>query len=697
MKKILNIVVFLLLSITSFAQISNLKDSDRGLLSTVYLYDTVCEGGTYGQYGFDIDSIPVGSSTYMLHFSFNDSTVYLYLYAYAKTESFIQAQICEGEDYTENGFNIINPEVGVLNDSLILVNSHSCDSIVRLELTVNPVLDTTFYDTICQGNNYSGHGFVVNQPPAGIYYDTISSQTPQGCSDMTYLELTVKPWYNIYIYDSICEGEDYEGYGFEITQPSVGVVTQTHSDTGANGCDSIVHLVLTVNPNQVININDAICYGEDYFQNGFVVIHPPLGVMHDTLHRLSYHGCDSTVCLTLTVAPLYSQSFVDTICAGETYNQHGFNIPATEEGLIYDTLYLESMYGCDSLIYLELQVWDKFDTYFTGEICYGENYVEHGFNIIHPQTGLLRDTLFLQSKHGCDSIVYLALNVYPVYNDLYEAEICDGEDYHGYGFTFIQPPLGYNYDTLYLQTVHGCDSIVRMRLLVNPLFETNIVDTICHGESYTLHEFNIVNPPVGETFETLHLTTTHSCDSVLYLKLTVIPRLDFGDSDIIGSMYVYAQTDFQTGWYDYRIDSLDYWDEFRWEFVEPTDWTMIPDGRTCRVLVRSAGEYTLRISAENYCDTTYREIRITGRFYGVDDNESINANVYPNPVNDALIVESEEILRTTIIGVYGQKVKSQDYEMIDRVVVDVSDLSRGMYMILIETRKGNVYKQIIVE
>lgn len=697
MKKVLNIVVFLLLSLTSVAQISNLKDSDRGLLSTVYLYDTVCEGDSYGQYGFDIDSIPVGTSYYTLHFAFNDSTVYLYLYAYAKSESLIQAQICEGEDYTENGFNIINPEVGVLNDSLILANSHYCDSIVRLELTVNPVLDTTYYDTICQGNNYSGHGFVVNQPPAGIYYDTIASQTPQGCADMTYLELNVKPWYNIYIYDSICEGEDYEGYGFEIIQPSVGVLTQTHSDTGSNGCDSIVNLVLRVNPNQHTYINDAICYGEDYFENGFVVIHPPLGVMHDTLRRLSYQGCDSTVYLELTVAPLYSESFVDTICSGETYTQHGFNIPTHEQGVIFDTLFLETMYGCDSLLYLQLVVWDRFDTYFADEICYGEDYQEHGFNIIKPQPGLLRDTLFLQTTHGCDSIIYLSLNVYPVYSEFYEAEICDGEDYIGYGFTFIQPPLGYNYDTLYLQTVHGCDSTVHMRLLVNPLFDTYIVDTICQGDNYTLHGFNIINPPVGETTATLNLYTTHSCDSMLYLTLEVIPRLDFGDSEIIGNMYVYAQTDIQTGWYEYRIDSLPYWDEFRWEFVEPNNWTMIPDGRTCNILVKGAGEYTLRITAENYCDTTYREIKITGRFFGVDENESINADVYPNPVNDALIIESEEIIRTTIMGVYGQKVKSQNHDMNNRVVVNVSDLSRGMYMILIETRKGNVYKQIIVE
>lgn len=697
MKKILNILILLLLSITSVAQVNNLKELDRGILSTVYLYDTVCEGDSYGQYGFDIDSIPVGASNYMLHFSFNDSTVYLYLYAYAKSEYFIQAQICEGEDYTENGFNIINPEVGVLNDSLILVNSHSCDSIVRLELTVNPVLDTTFYDTICQGGNYSGHGFVVNQPPAGIYYDTLFNHTPQGCDDLTYLELMVKPYYNIYIYDSICEGNDYEGYGFVITQPSVGVVTQTQSYTAVNGCDSIMHLVLTVNPNQHTYINDAICYGEDYFQNGFVVIHPPLGVVHDTLHRLSYQGCDSTIYLTLTVAPLYSQSFVDTICAGETYNLHGFNIPTTGQGSIYDTLYLESVYGCDSLIYLQLMVWDRYDTYFADEICYGENYQEHGFNIMHPQPGLIRDTLFFQSKHGCDSIIYLTLNVYPVYNDFYEAEICDGEDYHGYGFTFIQPPLGYNYDTLYLQTVHGCDSTVRMRLLVNPLFDTYIVDTVCHGDNYTLNGFNIVNPPVGVMNETLNLKTIHQCDSMIYLTLEVIPSLDFGESEILGNAYVYAQTDIQTGRYDYHIDSLDYWDEFIWDFVEPTDWKVFPDGRTCSVLVKSAGVYHLRVTAENYCGATSREIKITSRFYGVDENENIKANVYPNPVKDALIVESEEIVRTTLMGVYGQKVKSQEHDMSNRVVVDVSDLSRGMYMILIETRKGSVYKQIIVE
>ena len=95
----------------------------------------------------------------------------------------ITAAICQGETYTENGFNV--SEAGVYTQNLQTING--CDSIVTLTLTVNPVYSFTIDATINQGETYHGNGFEVSE--AGTY--TQNLQTVNGCDSVIVLNLTV--------------------------------------------------------------------------------------------------------------------------------------------------------------------------------------------------------------------------------------------------------------------------------------------------------------------------------------------------------------------------------------------------------------------------------------------------------------------------------------------------------------------------
>ena len=95
----------------------------------------------------------------------------------------ITAAICQGETYTENGFNV--SEAGVYTQNLQTING--CDSTVTLTLTVNPVYSFTIDATINQGETYHGNGFEVSE--AGTY--TQNLQTVNGCDSVIVLELTV--------------------------------------------------------------------------------------------------------------------------------------------------------------------------------------------------------------------------------------------------------------------------------------------------------------------------------------------------------------------------------------------------------------------------------------------------------------------------------------------------------------------------
>jgi hypothetical protein len=75
-----------------------------------------------------------------------------------------------------------------------------------------------------------------------------------------------------------------------------------------------------------------------------------------------------------------------------------------------------------------------------------------------------------------------------------------------------------------------------------------------------------------------------------------------------------------------------------------------------------------------------------------------NVNVYPNPVNDILYIETQTLTQTLTIEIYDVYGRLQDYEttrLQGNVAIDVADLKSGIYFVKINTEKGNIVKRII--
>ena len=99
-----------------------------------------------------------------------------------------------------------------------------------------------------------------------------------------------------------------------------GIYTFYHHQA-STGCDSIVHLNLTIQ-NISLGFSGEVCQGENYSENGFNL--PK--VMKDTIVRDTLQTrwlCDSVRTLYLTVHPVHDTIVYDTICEGESYNKHG--------------------------------------------------------------------------------------------------------------------------------------------------------------------------------------------------------------------------------------------------------------------------------------------------------------------------------------------------------------------------------------
>ena len=149
----------------------------------------------------------------------------------------ISDTICYGVNYTENNFNITN----AITDSVYFnndFNTNGCDSVTRLELTVNPLIITQISDSICEGDFYDFHGDTLTA--SGVYYDTL--QAIFRCDSIIELTLTVISIDTTHISIDICEGENYDFFGRQLTEE--GIYYQTLQTI--HGCDSIIELTLTV-------------------------------------------------------------------------------------------------------------------------------------------------------------------------------------------------------------------------------------------------------------------------------------------------------------------------------------------------------------------------------------------------------------------------------------------------------------------
>jgi len=159
----------------------------------------------------------------------------------------ISDTICYGTNYTQNNFNITN----AIADSVYFNNdfsANSCDSVTRLELTVNPLIHKQISDSICDSDFYDFHGDSLTA--SGIYYDTLPAIS--GCDSIIELTLTVHSIDTMHISIDICEGDSYDFFGRQLTEEGIYYETlQT-----VHGCDSVIELTLRVEGVGIVTITN---------------------------------------------------------------------------------------------------------------------------------------------------------------------------------------------------------------------------------------------------------------------------------------------------------------------------------------------------------------------------------------------------------------------------------------------------------
>lgn len=456
----------------------------------ITLWDTICEGDSYIFHNQSITETGTYYDT-LQTFQGCDSIIAVNLTVNPIYHISLEQEICQGESYLFKGDTL--QESGIYYDTLQTI--HHCDSIISLTLTVNPTRLIFGTDTICEGDSVYFYGKMLTE--AGTYYDTL--QTVHGCDSVMALTLVVNPTYFSSITQEMCQGDSLVFHGKTLTQSGIYYDT-LHT---VSGCDSIVRLTLTVYPVHHLSIPQQICQGDTFVFNGKALYEPDVYI--DTLS--SIHGCDSIVTLTLTVQSTLHTDLEQAICTGDSILFKGQFIHT--QGVFHDTL--SSASGCDSIITLTVTENPTYNVSVSDTICQGDSISFHGQML--SMAGAYVDTL--QTVHGCDSVVTLNLVVNPVQHTSITEAICQGDSLDFFG-VFLHEEGTY-YDTL--QTVQGCDSIVTLTLTTNPIYQIPVLDTICEGDNYVFHNKTLYESGVYKDT----LQTVQGCDSIIELVLTVSP------------------------------------------------------------------------------------------------------------------------------------------------------------------------------
>jgi len=229
--------------------------------------------------------------------------------------------------------------------------------------------------------------------------------------------------------------------------------------------------------------------------------------------------------LTVDENPVWHEYTIPPLCQNKSLNFrnniiHGWDYPIGDTILQYN---VPSAITCDTLMFLHLSIAPTYNYTIEDTICLGDYSYFYGLGMSPPSAaGTFEHTLNLQSHYPnlCDSIVTLKLTVNPHKETTIYAEICEGETYEGYGFTESEQGI-YTQD---LQSAAGCDSTITLILTVHNT--TKILGiSVCENKLpyiYTKQSNGLRIELYEEGLQIVDTIHTGSlCDSIIFVNLIV--------------------------------------------------------------------------------------------------------------------------------------------------------------------------------
>jgi len=323
--------------------------------------DTICQGESYNFYGIEYRK----TGTYKYEIGC-DSTIILHLQVNPRSIETKRVVICDEDlPYIYNGEEYL--KTGIYADTMS--NHYGCDSIFKLDLIVSEHASPWYQMPLCPGSEIKVGGDTITQ--AGLYTFLRRSEV-SGLMDSLYrIEVYDAPAYDLPTeVRNICRGDTLLFAGKKHWRSGHYDYTLKTTD----GCDSIVHMDLTVYPTYQFYTDTTIADYQTYEWRGREYdVQGNYDITFPTINE-----CDSTYTLRLTVLQTQNHITRDTICEGNTYQWRGANY--SEDGIYTDTIYLPQR-GTSAIYTLDLTVLHP--THITsatiGDVCADTRTFDIGF------------------------------------------------------------------------------------------------------------------------------------------------------------------------------------------------------------------------------------------------------------------------------------------------------------------------------
>ena len=500
-----------------------------------------------------------------------------------------------GDNQTGTGQNTSHTyaQAGTYQVTLAVQTAAGCADQITQTVTVNPLPTANFTATnVCQGNptqftststgdqingyqwsfgdGQTGNGQTIshNYAQAGEYPVTLTVQTAGGCSDdftqivnvyaMPVPSATATPSTILYgVNATLTANAGAQGtFNFhwepanmvvnpnsQTTQTIALQESQTFTVTVTNpqgSCTGTAQVIVSIDGSGLLAMVSAdqtdLCEGESttlhVIPSGGAaenytyqwspaatlnnatsqnpVATPGLGNTTYTCH-VSDGFTEINLNITLHVHPNVERDIYETICENDVYSFFGQDVHTPN---VYDHT-LHTQYGCDSIIHLHLANWETYETTVSDHFCQNDTYGFYGQNCNEP--GVYYHTL--HSTHGCDSVIRLNLIQDPVYEFEMWESTCEGGPGFNYNGTFLQPrPQPYNF---HYPTANNCDSTIIIHIEEAEYNSKNYNVSLCATE-FTWGSNGITYYQSGTYYDTLHFANT--CDSTIVLNLELRPN-----------------------------------------------------------------------------------------------------------------------------------------------------------------------------
>ncbi len=429
--------------------------------------------------------------------------------------------VWNGISFTESG-----------TQTLIIPAVVGGDSSITMTLTVKSESYTLVNDTIVEntlpytiGNNtYDNSLFSSISYHTSQLIDTIILSNTYGCDSIVIVNLTLYNNIDYFLYDTICENSlpfSWNGMTFD----SSGI--QSVTLLASNGADSIINYILTVNPVQSQQVSINITEN----QLPFIFADRSYNTSQDdTIVLQNMYGCDSSIFLNLIVFSNQTIILDSTICENELpiiWNDSIFSQSGIKE------IHLQTVQGADSIIVMHLNVTPTSysnisETILQNNLPYifnGQSYTTNDFDITNGNY-TIHDTIIITSITGCDSIIYYALTMIPNIVIYADTTVCESMlPFVWNGIIFNE--AGTNEVVLTAST--GADSTIVMNLILIPTTYSYFADSVYESQLPYIFMDNTYNASVEN--DTILLTSSFGCDSILIFSLTVIADSTIGITD----------------------------------------------------------------------------------------------------------------------------------------------------------------------